>query len=186
MGEVNRGKRGGILDMNQTYLQRTMRRVIGAAAVAMILGAGTAYAKNLNVYTWIQVNAPVETVWAEIGDFCDVAKILPTIIVDCVLTTGKGVGSIRYLTFEDGMKVDEPMANQGPSEYTYIMSKGFLTDSRYRSTLRAYPATDPGTSVVEWLGQIDADAFEDGGTEISETLRTIYQLGLDNIKKMFE
>ena len=172
--------------MNQTYLQRTMRRVIGAAAVAMILGAGTAYAKNLNVYTWIQVNAPVETVWAEIGDFCDVTKILPTIIVDCVKTTGKGVGSIRYLTFEDGMKVDEPMANQGPSEYTYIMSKGFLTDSRYRSTLRAYPATDPGTSVVEWLGQIDADAFEDGGAEISETLRTIYQLGLDNIKKMFE
>ena len=172
--------------MNQTYLQRTMRRLIGAAAITLLLGTGTAYAKNLNVYTWIQVNAPAEAVWAEIGSFCDVTKILPAVIVDCVLNSGKGVGSIRYLTFEDGMKVDEPMANQGPHEYTYIMSKGFLTDARYRSTLRAYPATDPGTSVVEWLGQIDTDAFEDGGAEIAETLRTIYQMGLENIKKMFE
>lgn len=171
--------------MNQTYLQRTMRRLIGAAAVALMLGAGTAYAKNLNVYTWTQVNAPTETVWGEIGGFCDVTKYLP-IVVDCVMTSSKGVGSIRYLTFEDGMKLDEPMADQGPSHFTYIMSKGFLTDARYRSTLRVYPATDPGTSVVEWIGQIDADAFEDGGAEMSETLRSIYQMGLDNIRKMFE
>ncbi len=171
--------------MNQTCLQRTMRRLLGAAAVTLILGAGTASARNLNVYTWIQVNAPTETVWGEIGGFCDVPKYLP-VVVDCVMTSGKGVGSIRYLTFEDGMKLDEPMADQGPSHFTYIMSKGFLADARYRSTLRVYPATDPGTSVVEWIGQIDADAFEDGGTEISETLRGIYQMGLDNIKEMFE
>ena len=171
--------------MNQTYLRRTMRRLIGAAAVTLMLGAGTAYAKNLNVYTWIQVNAPVETVWAEVGGFCDLTKYLP-IVVDCVMTSGKGVGSIRYLTFEDGMKLDEPMADQGPTHFTYIMSKGFLTDARYRSTVRAYPATDPGTSVVEWIGQIDADVYEDGGAEMAETLRGIYQMGLDNIKKMFE
>lgn len=171
--------------MNHTYLQRTMRRLIGAAVITLMVGAGTAYAKNLNVYTWIQVNAPVETVWAEIGGFCDVTKVL-SIVVDCVMTSGKGVGSIRYLTFEDGMKLDEPMADQGPSHYTYIMSKGFLTDARYRSTLRAYPATDPGTSVVEWIGQIDADLYEDGGAEMAETLRGIYQMGLDTIKKMFE
>ena len=171
--------------MNQTNLQRAMRRLVGVAAVTLMLGAGTAYAKNINVYTWIQVNAPVETVWGAIGGFCDVTKFLP-IVVDCVMTSGKGVGSIRYLTFEDGMKLDEPMADQGPGHYTYIMSKGFLTDARYRSTVRVYPATDPGTSVVEWLGQIDADAFEDGGAEMTETLRSIYQMGLDNIKKMFE
>lgn len=171
--------------MTRTYLQRTVRRLVGMTAIALMLGAGTAYAKNLNVYTWIQVNAPVETVWAEIGGFCDVPKYLP-IVVDCEMTSGKGVGSIRYLTFEDGMKLDEPMANQGPTEFTYIMSKGFLTDARYRSTLRAYPATDPGTTVVEWIGQIDADVYEDGGAEMAETLRGIYQMGLDNIKKMFE
>ena len=171
--------------MNQTYLQRTMRRLVGVAAVTLMLGAGTAYAKNLNVYTWIQVNAPTETVWGEIGGFCDVTKFLP-IVVDCVMTSSKGVGSVRYLTFEDGMKLDEPMADQGPSHYTYIMSNGFLTGARYRSTVRVYPATDPGTSVVEWIGQIDADTYEDGGAKMAETLRGIYQMGLDNIKKMFE
>ena len=171
--------------MTRTYLQRTIRRLVGLTAIALMLGAGTAYAKNLNVYTWIQVNAPVETVWAEVGGFCDVTKYLP-IVVDCAMTSGKGVGSIRYLTFEDGMKLDEPMADQGPTHFTYIMSKGFLTDARYRSTLRAYPATDPGTSVVEWIGQIDSDVYEDGGAEMAETLRGIYQMGLDNIKKMFE
>ena len=171
--------------MNQTYLQRTMRRLIGVAAVTLMLGAGTAYAKNLNIYTWIQVNATTETVWGEIGGFCDVTKFLP-IVVDCVMTSSKGVGSVRYLTFEDGMKLDEPMADQGPSHYTYIMSNGFLTGARYRSTVRVYPATDPGTSVVEWIGQIDADTYEDGGAEMAETLRGIYQMGLDNIKKMFE
>ena len=171
--------------MNQTYLQRTMRRLVGVAAVTLMLGAGTAYAKNLNVYTWIQVNAPTETVWGEIGGFCDVTKFLP-IVVDCMMTSSKGVGSVRYLTFEDGMKLDEPMADQGPSHYTYIMSNGFLTGARYRSTVRVYPATDPGTSVVEWIGQIDADTYEDGGAEMAETLRGIYQMGLDNIKKMFE
>ena len=129
--------------MNQTYLQRTMRRLVGVAAVTLMLGAGTAYAKNLNVYTWIQVNAPVETVWAEIGGFCDVTKVLP-IVVGCEMTSGKGVGSIRYLTFEDGMKLDEPMADQGPSHYTYIMSKGFLTDARYRSTRQGVPRHGPG------------------------------------------
>ena len=171
--------------MNQTYPQRTMRRLVGVAAVTLMLGAGTAYAKNLNVYTWIQVNAPTETVWGEIGGFCDVTKFLP-IVVDCMMTSSKGVGSVRYLTFEDGMKLDEPMADQGPSHYTYIMSNGFLTGARYRSTVRVYPATDPGTSVVEWIGQIDADTYEDGGAEMAETLRGIYQMGLDNIKKMFE
>ena len=171
--------------MSQRHLQRAMRRLIGAAAITMILGAGTAYAKNLNIYTWVQVNAPVETVWAQVGGFCDLTKYLP-IVVECSMTSEKGVGSIRYLTFEDGMKLDEPMANQGPTEFTYIMSKGFLTDARYRSTFRAYPATDPGTSVVEWIGQIDGDVYEDGGAEMSETLRGIYQMGLDNIKKMFE
>ena len=151
--------------MNQTYPQRTMRRLVGVAAVTLMLGAGTAYAKNLNVYTWIQVNAPTETVWGEIGGFCDVTKFLP-IVVDCMMTSSKGVGSVRYLTFEDGMKLDEPMADQGPSHYTYIMSNGFLTGARYRSTVRVYPATDPGTSVVEWIGQIDADTYEDGGAEM--------------------
>ena len=55
--------------MNQTYLQRTMRRLVGVAAVTLMLGAGTAYAKNLNVYTWIQVNAPTETVWGRSAAF---------------------------------------------------------------------------------------------------------------------
>jgi hypothetical protein len=171
--------------MNQTYLQRTMRRLIGVAAVTLMLGAGTAYAKNLNIYTWIQVNATAEAVWEQVGGFCDLPKYLP-LIVDCEMTGSKGVGSIRYLTLEDGQKIDEPMVDQSSGHYTYVMSKGFLTDARYRSTLRVYPATDPGTSVVEWTGQIDADTYEDGGAEMAETLRGIYQMGLDNIKKMFE
>ena len=171
--------------MNQTYLQRTMRRLASVAAVTLMLSAGTVHAKNLNIYTWIQVNATAEAVWEQIGGFCDLPKFVP-IVVDCVMTSGKGVGSVRYLTFEDGMKIDEPMVDQGPSHYTYVMSKGFLTDARYRSTIRVYPATDPGTSVVEWTGQIDADTYEDGGAGMAETLSGIYQTGLDNIKKMVE
>ena len=80
--------------MNQTYLQRTMRRLIGAAAITLLLGTGTAYAKNLNVYTWIQVNAPAEAVLAEIGASANVTKILPAVIVDCVLEQRQSVGAM--------------------------------------------------------------------------------------------
>ena len=171
--------------MNRTYLQRTMRRLIGAAAVILMLGAGTAYAKNLNVYTWSPGERPCRN---RVGRSRRLLRLdqVPADRRRLCYDQRQRVGSIRYLTFEDGMKLDEPMADQGPTHFTYIMSKGFLTDARYRSTLRAYPATDPGTSVVEWIGQIDADVYEDGGAEMAETLRGIYQMGLDNIKKMFE
>ncbi len=165
-------------------------RLAVAGMVALMLSVSTAYAQTVNIYEWIQVNAPVEKVWDKIGGFCDLTAFLPEVVVKCVMVGDGGVGSIRYLDLkidDNILTVDEPMVDQGPFSYTYIMSRGFLSEARYRSTLRVLPATDPGTSIVDWTGQIDSKAYpEDQGAKMAETLRGAYKGGLAGIKTLVE
>lgn len=175
--------------MAQTNRSSRLCRLVGVGFFGLVLSFSTVHAQAVNIYEWIQVNAPADQVWKKIGGFCDLTTFLP-IVTQCTIAGDGGVGSVRYLELkinQDTLTVDEPMVDQGNHYYTYIMSRGFLSDARYRSTLRVYPAPDPGTSIVDWTGQIDSKAYpDDKGAEMAKTLHGAYKGGLEGIKKLFE
>lgn len=164
-------------------------RLVGIGLFGLMLTVVTVHAQTVNVYEWLQVKAPVEKVWEKIGGFCDLTAFL-SIVTKCEMAGDGGVGSIRYLELkigDDTLTVDEPLVALGKHSYTYIMSKGFLAEARYRSTLRVMPATEPGTSIVDWTGQIDSQAYpDDKGAEMAKTLHGAYKTGLEGIKKLVE
>lgn len=164
-------------------------RLVGVGLFGLMVSISTVHAEAVNIYEWIQVNAPADKVWEKIGGFCDLTTFVP-VVVKCEMSGDGEAGSVRYLELkidENIITVDEPLVDRGKGYYTYIMSRGFLTEARYRSTLRVFPGTDPGTSIVDWTGQIDSKAYpDDNGAEMAKTLHGAYKGGLEGIKQLVE
>ena len=126
---------------------RTGARIGNRTAVALLIavaGAGVAQAAD---YVTIRRTADVagtpDAVWARIGDYCTIAKMLD---MTCRYAEGSGdVGTVRNLN--DGA-VMEPMVGGTAHSYTYGQIVGGMKDFDYHGTLAAEPAGRGRTRIV--------------------------------------
>jgi hypothetical protein len=118
-----------------------MRSVV--AIVLAALGATAASAADYGVVRrTVNVDATPDKVWATIGDFCAITKLLD---LPCTYASGTGdVGTIRSL---GGGQTLEPMIARTAHSYSYGQILGGMKDYYYHGTIAVEPAGE-GKSVL--------------------------------------
>ncbi|MGW1546863.1 SRPBCC family protein [Streptomyces sp. NPDC002346] len=108
--------------------------------------------------------APVDTVWAVLGRFEDIADFVGKLSEGGLEDdAGPAVGSVRRLVLRDGGRVvRERLLGMDADDrwYSYDFPPGenpFPVRS-YRATIRVRPVTRTNETFVEWYGDFDSDA----------------------------
>ena len=134
------------------------------------------------------INAPIQGVWALVGDFSTINQWLPG-IASCVLDEGgsaKGIGTTRRLTFSDGGKMRERLLaiSDPDSAITFAIIESELPIANYVSTIRLQPITDGDMSYISWTGEFEV--LGDQHEQMAQRMKhDIYQPAFDTLKKRF-
>ena len=171
-----------------------MMQMIAFAALATVSVTAFATAPVLKVSKEITIDAPADQVWQKIRNFDGLATWHPALASDQIVA-GKNneVGAERLLTLKDGGTIKEKLLafdDKGHS-YKYSILEGVLPVSDYTSTISVKSA-GKDKSTVTWSGNFKRKNTGDnpGANENDETATTtigsVYQGGLDNLKKMVE
>ncbi|MBB4199507.1 hypothetical protein CCR94_01380 [Rhodoblastus sphagnicola] len=171
---------------------------LAAAVVAMASGAATAHGPTRQkLVESVEIDKPVEKVWAVIGNFDALSKWHP-VIASSVADKGNDIGSTRHLVLKapGDPSFDEVLDkyDAGAHSYKYEIPKvdpKVLPVNNYTSTL-SVSDNGKGGSTVEWKGAFYRgymlnDPPEDLNDENSvKAVRGVYRAGLDNLKKVVE
>lgn len=171
-----------------------MMQMIAFAALATVSVTAFAAAPVLKVSKDVSIDAPADQVWQKIRNFDGLATWHPALASDQIVA-GKNneVGAERLLTLKDGGTIKEKLLgfdDKGHS-YKYSILEGVLPVSDYTSTISVRSA-GKDKSTVTWSGNFKRKNTGDnpGANENDETATTtigsVYQGGLDNLKKMVE
>lgn len=171
-----------------------MMQMIAFAALATVSVTAFAAAPVLKVSKEVSIDAPADQVWQKIRNFDGLATWHPALASDQIVA-GKNneVGAERLLTLKDGGTIKEKLLgfdDKGHS-YKYSILEGVLPVSDYTSTISVRSA-GKDKSTVTWSGNFKRKNTGDnpGANENDETATTtigsVYQGGLDNLKKMVE
>lgn len=167
--------------------------VIGVTSLIGCATADTNMAKTLSVTERVTISASVSKIWNNVNNFGDLGAWHPAVAkTEIVDGTNNQQGAVRLLTLGDGGQIKETLTayDAAGKTYSYIINEGVLPVSDYASTITVMPAGD-GTEVV-WKGSfkrkdLSASPVEgqDDLTAVN-TISTVYQAGLDNLKKISE
>jgi hypothetical protein len=112
------------------------------------------------------VDAPVDDVWACLGDFNGWPRFLPRLL-SSELEGGAGagpVGAVRVITLGDGTSIRERLVDYDASErtlaYEFDGPHPFPVRT-YRGRVRLWPVTTTGQTFVTWTGTFDAEAADE-------------------------
>lgn len=164
------------------------------SAVTLPISAFAAKATMLNVEEKIEVSAPVSAVWFKLHNFSDMGAWHPAVKkTELVQGENNKAGAVRLLTLQDGGTIKEQLTayNFKSKSFEYEIIEGVLPVSDYVSTLTVSEGKD-GKSFVVWKGSfkrkdtadIPADGLDD--ETAVKTITSVYQGGLDNLKKISE
>lgn len=131
------------------------------------------------VQRMVRLSAPVETVWAAIGDFLSIADWHPLIAsVEPAEIEGE---PYRHMTTGDGDIFFEKLIETGPHYITYAMVEGPLPVSDHRATLSC--VAEPGGCHVFWSAYFSPS---DGDERIADGIvGKFYEIGLDALLARF-
>jgi len=128
----------------------------------------------------IEVNAPVDKVWARIGKYCDIGEWLQTA---CTLLSGKDgeIGAVRSIG-------NEVLVGKTELSYTYTQP---VREGRpyilYHGTLEARPVTATTSKLVYTLMFDNSTLADDAAREADITSRrTRFTAALNNMKILAE
>jgi mxaD protein len=172
-------------------------KTISAIAFAMSImasGYSMAAAPQLHVTKTITINADAAKVWNAARDFDALNTWHPAVAKDEIVE-GKNntVGAVRLLTLKDGGTIKEKLLAFDAAGHTYKYSilEGVLPVSSYTSTFVVKSIGKNKTSVT-WSGNFkrkdvgaNPSASENDKTA-TDTIGSVYQAGLDNLKKLAE
>ena len=154
--------------------------------LVLVMGAALSQAEgNLAITKTVQIDAPASAVWAEIRDFNSLNGWHPAVIRDEIVEgENNTVGTVRLLTLGDGGTIREKLLiwDDAGMNLTYNIIEGVLPVRDYVATLKVERLTDK-SSKVTWSGSFSASAGADD-QKASDTIRGIYDAGLDNLSKM--
>jgi mxaD protein len=173
-------------------LARGLLSLLLAVSAAPLFAAE---APEMKIEHSIVINAPPEAVWEVVSDFNGLPRWLSTITESrIILGKNREVGAIRELTRANGTKVQEKLIVYEPWNmslgYTYIGGQVGATD--YFPTMTVSDAGD-GNSKVVWKARFKRVAYwtdepppgQDDATPLNG-LNKVYQMGLENLKKVVE
>ena len=168
--------------------------VVLALLLSFPLAAWPDKPARLSVTQSIEIKAAPGVAWDTIKDFNGLPTWHPAVAKsEIVAGTNNKKGAVRLLTLKDGGTIKEKLLaydDKGRS-FKYNILEGVLPLSSYVSTIKVKPGKDGG-SVVEWKGSFkrksmadNPPAGEDDATA-TKTITSVYQAGLENLKKMME
>jgi Polyketide cyclase / dehydrase and lipid transport len=141
----------------------------------------------------IEINAPVDKVWAVMGNFQDMSWLPP--IKKTEGTGGNDVGAKRTLTLGEGQTIAEQLNKYSAENHSYsyeisAVDTKVLPVTNYSSTISVSDAG--GKSVVEWKGAFYRGyTLNDPPPEMNDeaavkAVTGVYQAGLEALKKKVE
>ena len=167
---------------------------IAFAALAAVSVAAFAAAPMLKVSKQVTIDAAPDAVWAKIKDFNGLNTWHPAVEKDEIVS-GKNneVGAERLLTLKGGGTIKEKLLAYDPAHHSfkYAILEGVLPVSDYTSTV-AVTSVGKDKSKVTWSGSFkrkdtsDKPAANADDATATNTMGSVYQGGLDNLKKMLE
>ena len=172
-------------------------KMISALVFALSLlvsGTSMAAAPALHVTKSVTINADAAKVWDTMKNFDGLNTWHPAVAKDEIVSgTNNHAGAVRLLTLKDGGTIKEKLlAYSAPSKMMkYSILEGVLPVSGYTSTISVKSA-GKGKSTVTWHGNFKrkntgAKPAEDQNDKAAtDTISSVYQAGLDNLKKISE
>ncbi|MCW2318263.1 hypothetical protein M2322_003830 [Rhodoblastus acidophilus] len=171
---------------------------LAAAVLAIATGVATAHGPTRQkVVETVEIDKPVEKVWAVIGDFDALAKWHP-VIASSVADKGNSEGSVRHLVLKapGDPSFDEVLDKYDASAHSYKyeipkVDPKILPVNNYTSTISVLD-NGKGGSTVEWKGAFYRGyMLNDPPPELNDeasakAVRGVYRAGLDNLKKLVE
>ena len=154
----------------------------------------SAKAKTLKVSEKVEINASAEKVWENLGDFGALEKWHPAFAkTEIVGGTNNKVGAQRVLTLKDGGKINETLTAYSASKktMTYKITESVVPVSHYSATIDVI-SKGANKSLVIWHATFkrkdlaDAPAAGQDDETAVKTITTVFQAGLENVKKMSE
>jgi mxaD protein len=165
-----------------------------AVALTLPITVLAGNAKTLKVVKTIGINAPAKVVWAKVYEFDDLGSWHPA-VKKTELVEGKNnvKGAVRVLTLQDGGTIKEKLRSYNAKGMTfeYEILEGALPVSSYVSSVTV-KSGKRGVTTVVWKGRFkrkDTSAKPAAGQDDEsavKTIATVYQAGLDNLKKISE
>jgi mxaD protein len=141
----------------------------------------------LEVTKSVTINAPAPEVWDEVNDFDDLDDWHPAVAEAEIIKGGDDnqPGAQRLLTLGDGGTIKEELLayDEAGMSFTYNILEGVLPVKNYESTLSVESAGG-SKSKVTWTGAFDAKGADD--KTATNTISSVYQAGLDNLKRQVE
>ncbi|HEY3300883.1 MAG TPA: SRPBCC family protein [Methylophilaceae bacterium] len=168
--------------------------VVMALMMTTSFEAVAAKAKTLKVNEKIEINASADKVWENLGDFGAIEKWHPAFAsTEIVGGTNNKVGAQRVLTLKDGGKINETLTAYSASKktMTYKITESVVPVSHYLATIDVV-AKGANKSLVVWHATFkrkdlaDAPAAGQDDETAVKTITTVFQAGLENVKKISE
>lgn len=173
-------------------------KTISAIALAWSLFLSSSYASAaaswLHVAQSVEINAPAGKVWKTVESFDALNTWHPAIAKDEIVAgTNDNAGAVRLLTLKDGGTIKEKLLSFSPKtrSYRYEILEGVLPVSSYTSIV-SVKSTGKGRSTITWSGKFkrkdtgDSPADNANDKTAVDTITSVYQGGLQNVKKMAE
>jgi mxaD protein len=154
----------------------------------------SAAAPVLKIAERVQVQAPADKVWRISGDFDALPRWLPTIAkTELIRGQNNKPGAVRLLTLKEGGTVEQELLayDAAAMSYRYRIIRGVLPVSDYESTINVEPAGN-GKSKAIWSANFKRmdtkgkPAPGAGDKAAMHAVRSHYEAGLDNLKKIAE
>lgn len=161
--------------------------LVGTAALSATTSALAADDASLYVIKSVSVNAPAAKTWEKIAKFADLGAWHPAVAkTEIVKGADYKKGAMRILTLQDGGKIHETLTAYSAKDksMSYIITDGVLPVTAYASNLHVY-ANGANQSVVVWESTFKPKAPADEKTA-SDTINSVYDGGLNNLKKILE
>jgi mxaD protein len=151
-------------------------------------------APQLHTSKTISINASADKVWSAVKDFNGLNTWHPAVEKDEIVE-GKNntVGAVRLLSLKGGGTIKEKLLAFDPAahSFSYAIVEGVLPVSSYKSHF-SVKSTGDNQSSVTWSGRFkrknvgDNPADNENDKTAVDTINSVYQGGLDNLKKMLE
>lgn len=133
---------------------------------------------KINMSTDVPISP--DELWKVIGGFNALPDWHPS-IEKSELEEG---GTVRRLSIAGGVTLTEKLvdANDNERTYTYTIDQSPLPVNNYKATIKVRQNEDGSTSTVDWSSEFEPVGPE---TDAVKTIQDIYQVGFDNLRKMF-
>ena len=162
-----------------------MKKIVSLLLLLLVVPFAVYAEKGLEVSREVAINAPVDKVWAVMGNFTDMSWNPLIVKTEIVEGEAEVPGAVRVLTLNDGSQITEQLVSFQPEEniYTYTITDSVLPISEYESHISAM--SKDGTTLVKWEARYATDTTADADMA-APVIQELFEAGLAGLKMKAE